>query len=146
MSLPDKITIGRKPSCDIRLKDERVSNLHAVIKCPDAEFFVLHDAGSTNGTRINKQRVTTPVPLVTGMQIRIGRTRLLAVDEVGSFPLTVHSIGELCFKAVVTYGSYREAARRIGMSHTFVSKHANEWRHDQLYGTPRRPVSDESSS
>ena len=48
--------VGRKEDCDLRLDHKSVSKLHCVIVKTDG-LLLLRDLGSTNGTRVNGQRV-----------------------------------------------------------------------------------------
>jgi pSer/pThr/pTyr-binding forkhead associated (FHA) protein len=48
--------VGRKEDCDLRLEHKSVSKMHCVIVKTDGLLF-LRDLGSTNGTRVNGQRV-----------------------------------------------------------------------------------------
>src|SRR5262249_30785335 len=48
--------VGRREDCDVRLEHKSVSKLHCVIVKTDGLLF-LRDLGSTNGTRVNGQRV-----------------------------------------------------------------------------------------
>src|SRR5262249_43653773 len=50
------IIVGRHPQCDARLDSIRVSRRHCCMSEIDGEIFV-RDLGSTNGIRINGQRV-----------------------------------------------------------------------------------------
>jgi pSer/pThr/pTyr-binding forkhead associated (FHA) protein len=52
----DLIVVGRKDECDLRLEHKNVSKLHCVIVKTDG-LLLLRDLGSTNGTRVNGQRV-----------------------------------------------------------------------------------------
>ncbi|HEU4783343.1 MAG TPA: FHA domain-containing protein [Ktedonobacterales bacterium] len=54
--------IGREADNDIILDDERISRHHAEIRM-DHGIAVLLDYGSMNGTLINRQMVTQPIPL-----------------------------------------------------------------------------------
>src|SRR5438093_2151939 len=47
---------GRKEDCDIRLDHKSVSKQHCVIVKTDG-LLLLRDLGSTNGTRVNGQRI-----------------------------------------------------------------------------------------
>src|ERR1700755_1652835 len=47
---------GRDEDCDVRLDHKSVSKLHCVIIKTDG-LLLLRDLGSTNGTRVNGQRV-----------------------------------------------------------------------------------------
>ena len=46
---------------------------HARLTQQGQEYF-LEDLGSTNGTYLDRARVTTPTPVPVGVPIRIGRT------------------------------------------------------------------------
>jgi predicted component of type VI protein secretion system len=52
----DLTLVGRKEDCDLRLDHKSVSKLHCVIVKTDG-LLLLRDLGSTNGTRVNGQRV-----------------------------------------------------------------------------------------
>src|SRR5271155_4573306 len=54
--LKDLIVVGRKEECDLRLDHKSVSKLHCVLVKTDG-VLLLRDLGSTNGTRVNGQRV-----------------------------------------------------------------------------------------
>jgi pSer/pThr/pTyr-binding forkhead associated (FHA) protein len=72
----DEITIGRAPGCHVALTDDGyVSQLHARVFARDGRFFV-EDLGSTNGTYLNRKKVTGPVALRRGDRLQVGRTVL----------------------------------------------------------------------
>jgi predicted component of type VI protein secretion system len=50
------VLVGRHPGCDTRLDSIRVSRHHCCLAEDDGEI-VIRDLGSTNGIRINGQRV-----------------------------------------------------------------------------------------
>src|SRR5438309_1281852 len=52
----DLTVVGRKEDCDVRLDHKSVSKMHCVIVKTDG-LLLLRDLGSTNGTRVNGQRV-----------------------------------------------------------------------------------------
>jgi pSer/pThr/pTyr-binding forkhead associated (FHA) protein len=52
----DMTLVGRKEDCDLRLEHKSVSKMHCVIVKTDG-LLLLRDLGSTNGTRVNGQRV-----------------------------------------------------------------------------------------
>jgi pSer/pThr/pTyr-binding forkhead associated (FHA) protein len=52
----DLTLVGRKEDCDVRLDHKSVSKMHCVIVKTDG-LLLLRDLGSTNGTRVNGQRV-----------------------------------------------------------------------------------------
>jgi pSer/pThr/pTyr-binding forkhead associated (FHA) protein len=52
----DLALVGRGEDCDVRLDHKSVSKFHCVIVKTDG-LLLLRDLGSTNGTRVNGQRV-----------------------------------------------------------------------------------------
>lgn len=67
-------SIGRHPTCQIRLDAERdteVSNRHAVVQQKDG-VWVLRDLGSLQGTYLNGQRIAEEQPLNDGDLLRLG--------------------------------------------------------------------------
>ena len=69
--------IGRDPRCGIWLDAPRVSRRHASIAVNLAQdTVVLSDLGSTNGTFLGRTRVTEPVRLTDGADIKIGTVAL----------------------------------------------------------------------
>jgi predicted component of type VI protein secretion system len=53
-----EMTVGRRPSCDIRLDFENVSGKHCLLRMINGVWNV-KDLGSTNGTTVNGARLTT---------------------------------------------------------------------------------------
>ena len=66
-------TFGRSDNADIRVDDAFASSAHARI-FPRAEFMYLEDMGSTNGTYLDRAKVTAPLRVPLGTPIRIGKT------------------------------------------------------------------------
>ncbi|HEY2281905.1 MAG TPA: DUF1707 and FHA domain-containing protein [Streptosporangiaceae bacterium] len=64
-------TIGRDASCDLLIEHTSVSRWHARLD-RTADGWVLTDAGSTNGTRVNGWRVRQPVPVRPGDYVMFG--------------------------------------------------------------------------
>jgi hypothetical protein len=52
--------VGRSPESDVHLPDPSVSRNHALFDVQDGAL-VVHDAGSTNGTYVNEERIDTAV-------------------------------------------------------------------------------------
>jgi hypothetical protein len=63
--------IGRDPAADIRVDAVGVSRRHAMIVVGDGDV-TIHDLGSKNGTYIADARLTSPLPLTDGTEIRLG--------------------------------------------------------------------------
>ena len=75
----DEITVGRDPRADILLDDSTVSRAHAVFRRSDGRYSVI-DAGSLNGTYVNRQRVDQQ-ELKNGDEIILGKFRLVYFDN-----------------------------------------------------------------
>ncbi|MFD8567126.1 FHA domain-containing protein [Streptomyces sp. NPDC057694] len=68
------ITLGRAHDSTIVLDDDYASSRHARIY-PDRDGqWIVEDLGSTNGTYLERNRLTTPTPIPLGAPIRIGKT------------------------------------------------------------------------
>jgi transcription initiation factor TFIIIB Brf1 subunit/transcription initiation factor TFIIB len=70
----DSTTIGRSPECGIFLDDVTVSRKHASLVQREGRW-VIEDAGSLNGTFVNRKRVESAT-LEDGDEIQIGKYRL----------------------------------------------------------------------
>ncbi|MFB7515599.1 FHA domain-containing protein [Streptomyces sp. NPDC056144] len=68
------ITLGRAHDSTIVLDDDYASSRHARI-FPDRDGqWIVEDLGSTNGTYLDRTRLTTATPIPLGAPIRIGKT------------------------------------------------------------------------
>jgi pSer/pThr/pTyr-binding forkhead associated (FHA) protein len=70
-----QITIGRANDATLVLNDDYASTRHARLFPQDGQWIV-EDLGSTNGTYLDRQKVTQPTPVPVGVPIRIGKTVL----------------------------------------------------------------------
>jgi pSer/pThr/pTyr-binding forkhead associated (FHA) protein len=70
-----QITMGRANDATLVLNDDYASSRHARIFPQDGQWIV-EDLGSTNGTYLDRQKVTRPMPVSVGVPIRIGKTVL----------------------------------------------------------------------
>lgn len=75
--LSEELVIGREEGqCGVVLKkDTYVSQVHARLYAKDGTWFV-EDLGSTNGTYLNRVKVTAPSPITVGDEVRVGKTRI----------------------------------------------------------------------
>jgi hypothetical protein len=69
------ITVGRAPDSTIVLTDDYASNRHARLLPRDGQWLV-EDLGSTNGTYLDRTRVTEPTVVPVGTPVRVGKTVL----------------------------------------------------------------------
>lgn len=84
LSLPTgsqrRFTIGREQACDMTLLDDTVSRWHAYLE-RGPYGWLLDDLGSTNGTRVNGWRVTTPSLVRVGDIVSFGRATFVLADQ-----------------------------------------------------------------
>ncbi|MFI9601724.1 FHA domain-containing protein FhaB/FipA [Streptomyces sp. NPDC004069] len=68
------VTLGRAHDSTIVLDDDYASSRHARIYPDQGGQWIVEDLGSTNGTYLDRTRLTTPTPIPLGAPIRIGKT------------------------------------------------------------------------
>ena len=73
MPLTGELIVGRADKCHLVLDDTYVSQVHARIFAK-GDSFLVEDLGSTNGTYLNRRRITAPAELHRGDQVKIGKT------------------------------------------------------------------------
>ena len=82
----DEVTLGRTANNDISIEDNSVSRFHAYFAPgKPGEPWSLVDAKSTAGTFIGEERLVarTPVPISSGMQLKIGDVELQFLEPDG---------------------------------------------------------------
>ncbi|GAB3573742.1 FHA domain-containing protein [Amycolatopsis endophytica] len=67
------ITIGRADDSTLVLDDDYASTRHARLVLRGTDWYV-EDLGSTNGTYLDRAKVTAPLRVPLGVPIRIGKT------------------------------------------------------------------------
>ena len=72
-------TIGRHPESDIFLDDVTVSRRHAEVH-REGEAILLNDAGSLNGTYLNRTRIESG-SLRSGDEVQIGKFKLVFLTD-----------------------------------------------------------------
>jgi pSer/pThr/pTyr-binding forkhead associated (FHA) protein len=73
--LTDEVTVGRSAGCGVHLLDTSVSQLHARLFRQSNTLWI-EDLGSTNGTWVNRTKVSAPVALKRGDRVTVGGTVL----------------------------------------------------------------------
>lgn len=82
------VTIGRAPTNQIVIKDERCSRHHAEIFLSEGEW-ILRDLDSRNGTLVGEQRVIGDHTLAAGEIVRIAHAQMAFVHDLSdAFPDT----------------------------------------------------------
>lgn len=71
--LGQELTVGRAAGCQVTLDDTYVSQLHARVFARDGQYLV-EDLGSTNGTYLNRARVTGAMVMKRGDRLQVGNT------------------------------------------------------------------------
>jgi hypothetical protein len=69
----EELVVGRAEKCHIVLDDTYVSQMHARI-FSKGDSVMVEDLGSTNGTYLNRRRITSPSELQRGDHVKIGKT------------------------------------------------------------------------
>lgn len=70
-----EVTIGRAAACTVTVDDTFVSQIHARVYARDGQIMV-EDTGSTNGTYLNRRRVSSPMVMRPGDKVQVGNTIL----------------------------------------------------------------------
>jgi hypothetical protein len=78
------VTLGRKAPCDIVLAAPSVSSLHARLVHPDGGSHLVIDAGSTNGTAVDDEKIEAgdahACRLSIGCRVQFGRASARYAD------------------------------------------------------------------
>ncbi|MCR4316527.1 MAG: FHA domain-containing protein [Planctomycetes bacterium] len=71
----ERLSFGRKPSCDFLLKDKSASGKHfELAHDSESHRFFVSDIGSTNGTYLNGSKLTSEIEISNDDEITIGAT------------------------------------------------------------------------
>ena len=71
--LEGEVSLGRAAGCQITLDDTYASQIHARVFTRDGQWLI-EDLGSTNGTWLNRHKVSGPMVLQRGDRVQIGNT------------------------------------------------------------------------
>jgi pSer/pThr/pTyr-binding forkhead associated (FHA) protein len=83
----DMTLVGRKEDCDLNLDHKSVSKLHCIIVKTDG-LLLVRDLGSTNGTRVNGQRVRRAA-LLPNDQLHVASVKFKVHLGPGDAPVSV---------------------------------------------------------
>jgi two-component system, cell cycle response regulator len=74
----EEIVVGRGTACDIMLADSALSRRHCrIVRTPEGP--TIEDLGSSNGTFLDGEPLTTPQPLLEGSRVQVGRHTVLGI-------------------------------------------------------------------
>jgi len=79
----DQLVIGRDSSSGIAINDAEVSRKHARLNFQGGKY-VIEDLGSTNGTFVNGQRLTSSVVLKSGDVVSLGEQIVLLYEALST--------------------------------------------------------------
>ena len=71
-----EILLGRDAHCDLPLPDDTVSVRHARLSYHHGQWW-LEDLGSTNGTRLNNDKVSIPTVVINGDHVECGKASII---------------------------------------------------------------------
>lgn len=75
-----EVLVGRDAGSDCRLDDRAISSHHARLAYRQGQWWV-EDLGSRNGTFLNQERLTQPLVLASGDELRFGGMDLRVLIE-----------------------------------------------------------------
>lgn len=78
LSRPETV-IGRETTADFAIPSPSISRRHARI-VSQGGYYILEDLGSSNGTFVNGQRISSPTPLYHGDRVQLGQNIVLHFD------------------------------------------------------------------
>jgi predicted component of type VI protein secretion system len=105
----DRLSVGRSPDCDVNLAwDGEVSRLHAELERVGAQWLVVDDGLSSNGTFVAGERVSGRRRLLDGDVLRIGKTAIAFRQPHAGAALTTRRSDQHDVAASVT-----DAQRRV---------------------------------
>jgi phosphoserine phosphatase RsbU/P len=106
------LTLGRSSTNDVPLGDRTLSRVHARIEGVITGGPVqLVDLGSRNGTSLNGERITVPVPLSAGDRIQLGET-LVEVAEESTTRVVIDALGDETSKRTTFLQSSKDLLRQ----------------------------------
>ncbi len=79
--IKSEMVIGRESGDDIVIKDPEISRRHARV-VNQGSYYVLEDLGSTNGTSLNGQRISSASPLHDGDVVTLGEKTNLVFEPI----------------------------------------------------------------
>jgi hypothetical protein len=81
----DQVTLGRSATCELTINDGTLSQTHLVFIHDAAGLWTVRDAGSTNGSWVNGQKLAPgqPVELANGTRIQAAQVHLTHYDPEG---------------------------------------------------------------
>jgi pSer/pThr/pTyr-binding forkhead associated (FHA) protein len=71
-----EIILGRNPECDVTIEDTTASARHARLSYHHRQWWI-EDLNSTNGTKLNREKLALPTVLASEDEIQCGKTKVI---------------------------------------------------------------------
>jgi len=119
-----RITIGKSRQRDIYLQDPSVNSKHALIGRLPGGKYTIYDWGGGDEPGIyvspvglySKYEKVERYTLHFGAHLRLGDVVLTPVNAQGEAPFMVWDLKDFARNSKLLYGSFREAARHVGLN------------------------------
>lgn len=117
--------VGRSQRADIRIDDDSISRLHIKLRL-HGTFVELEDLGSSNGTLVNGERISTS-KLRDGDKIRLGETTILK--------FTFHDKLDESFQQKMYNAALRDPLTKAYNKKFFIDQLRTEFSYSKRHGT-----------
>lgn len=118
----ERMTIGRRPSCDVHIDNMAISGQHALIVTIGNDSF-LEDLDSTNGTKVNGKPIKKYV-LTHGDVIELGKYQLTYINE--KQPSLESALSNVLLGKVEALMSSSKADQRANVTHDKLDAEATQ--------------------
>lgn len=122
----DRMVLGRSSECDLPIKHTSISREHAAFSKEGEDWFI-EDLGSSNGSWLNKDKLTGKVKLAEKDIVKCGKARLtFHLGDIGSADAAV-DISSDDDELDLDDGDAPVAAKVDGVSDAMVCKDCGAW-------------------
>jgi diguanylate cyclase (GGDEF)-like protein len=121
------LVLGRGRDADVRVQGDGISRQHVRLRIEDGSV-VLQDLGSTNGSFVNGDRVTTPRRLEDGDKIQLGSATILK--------FTYQDALDEDFQRQMFESASRDALTQVYNKRYFVERLHSEFAFARRHGVP----------
>ena len=110
-------TVGRNDSADICIPEPTISGHHCSLTLMEDGTYTLKDEGSTNGTRLNNQKLDPQQPVVLNDSdlIQVGNVEILFESKEGKAKSTVKTMTVINLDDTGTLDITNTGLQNIGM-------------------------------
>jgi len=134
----DELVIGRRPTSDIRLDFHNISGKHAVLKFIRGTWHV-RDLGSTNGTTVNGQRISSEHGILPDDELGIAG-HLFSLDYDAAAPTSLMDANQLLEEEMAEIPRQRSLMELAGLENPDAPPSRRAPARPQPQRSPERPV------